>query len=77
MFYKVFFWVFIIGRILLFIFPTTDATDKNFFKRSDLELHTDYGTGNQYLSTWTGFLVPRLDKNGKQMNIYTEDNNAR
>lgn len=72
MFYKVFFWLFIILVILQFIFLSTDDTDKNFMRRSDLKLHTDYGTGNQYLSTWTGFIVPRLDKNGKQMNIYKE-----
>lgn len=72
MFYKVFFWIVIGIGILQFIFPKLDNTDKNFIHRSDLKLHTDYGTGNQYLTTWTGFIVPRLDKNGKQVNIYKE-----
>ena len=34
-------------------------------------LYTDYGTGNQYLSTIFSGLVPRLDASGKQVNIYS------
>lgn len=43
-----------------------DSTDdKQSGKRSNLELHTDYGTGCQYLSTKEGGIVPRLDQAGK------------
>ena len=51
-----------------------DNTDSKLNKkRSGFMLYTDYGTGNQYISTMLDFTghKPRLDKDGKQVNIYT------
>lgn len=68
MFYKVFFWIVI---FYLLLDPLMlDDTDKDISHKSDLKLHTDYGTGVQYLSTWTGYMKPRLDKDGNIVNIY-------
>ena len=48
-----------------------DSTDKSRFTRSGLSLFTDYGTGLQYLrGGFFGTIIPRLDINGKQYNIY-------
>lgn len=56
------------------LFNPYDSTDSKKLKdRSGFILYTDYGTGNQYLSTLFDFTghKPRLDKDGKQVNIYT------
>ena len=46
----------------------TDATDRSKDERSGLKLHTDYGTGCQYLSAVRGGVFPRIDTDGvKQM----------
>lgn len=43
-----------------------DVTDdKQSGKRSNLELHTDYGSGCQYLSTKGGGIIQRLDQSGQ------------
>lgn len=52
----------------LFYTPTDDS-DKSFFKRSGLAVHTDYKTGLQYLRAPWGGVVPRLDKDGKHMRV--------
>ena len=65
MFYKIFFCIVII--YLLNSSLKFDDTDKNIFHRSDLKLHIDNRTGCHYLSTWTGQIIPRLDKDGKQI----------
>lgn len=70
MFYKIFFWVILIWFSIFSL--TVDNTDKNVFHRSDLGLKTDYGTGNQYLTTFWGGITPRLDKDGNIVNIYKE-----
>lgn len=70
MFYKIFFWVILIWFSIFSL--TVDNTDKNVFYRSDLGLKTDYGTGNQYLTTFWGGITPRLDKDGNIVNIYKE-----
>lgn len=71
MFYKIFFWTVVIVFLIQSI--KVDKTDHNLLNRSDLKLHTDYGTGNQYLSTFWGGITPRLDKNGNIENIYKKD----
>lgn len=73
MFYKVFFWIVIF--YLLIDSLMLDDTDKDIFHKSDLKLHTDYGTGVQYLSTWTGYMIPRRNANGEIINIYRKDGN--
>lgn len=65
-----------ISLVSLIITPI-DNSDKSFFKRSDLKIHTDYKTGCQYLSTFWGGITPRLDKDGKQICIESEVENAR
>jgi hypothetical protein len=35
--------------------------------RSEMRLHTDYGTGCQYLSTFLGGVTPRLDADGNHV----------
>lgn len=48
-------------------FPNkTDATDKDQWTRSQMELCVDYGTGCHYLYKH-GSLIPRLDTDGKQV----------
>lgn len=49
------------------IWPSIDATDLDADVRSGLALHTDYGTGCQYLRTPGGALYPRMDATGKQL----------
>lgn len=47
-----------------------DDTDNDIeHKRSLMKVYTDHKTGLQYLATANGGLTPRLDKNGKQINI--------
>jgi hypothetical protein len=48
-----------------------DDTDNTTTKeRSGLRLYTDYGTGLQYIGGGLfGGITPRLDANGKHMNI--------
>lgn len=50
-----------------------DSDNKELGKDSGLIVYTDYGTGNQYISTIFDFTghKPRLDHEGKQVNIYT------
>lgn len=38
--------------------------DTDGYKRSGLKLHTDYGTGCQYLVTTKGGITPRIAKDG-------------
>jgi len=60
--------IFICGAILLFqaVFNIgLDDTDNADGTRSGMKLHTDYGTGIQYLSTGDGPLIPRLSSDGK------------
>ena len=55
-----------------------DNTDNKTTKtRSKMGLYTDYGTGNQYLSTIFSGLVPRLDASGKQVNILLKPNTGK
>ena len=67
-----------IGTLLKFIlfwtllwwiisFITLDSTDRDILHKSDLKLHIDNYTGCHYLSTRKGYLIPRLDKDGKQV----------
>lgn len=72
MFYKFYFWVSFVLILVNFLMGT-DNTDKDVLRKSDLKLHTDYGTGNQYLTTWTGGITPRLDENGEIINIYRKE----
>ena len=58
------FWLFIWWLIS---FITLDSTDKDILHKSDLKLHIDNMTGCHYLSTRKGHLIPRLDKDGKQV----------
>lgn len=77
MFYKVFFYIFVFSHMFLLL--RRDDTDLSVFRRSDLGLKTDYGTGNQYLTTFWGGITPRLDADGNIVNIYRKKgrNNAR
>lgn len=68
MFYKVFHGICFL--LLLCLIFQTDDTDLSVFRRSNLGLKTDYGTGNQYLVTFWGGITPRLDENGNIVNIY-------
>ena len=64
-FLKIFiFWLFIWWLIS---FITLDSTDKDILYKSDLKLHIDNYTGCHYLSTRKGHIIPRLDKDGKQV----------
>jgi len=58
--------------VVITVFNGKDDTDSKK-ERSGFILYTDYGTGNQYISTLLDFTghKPRLDKDGKQVNIYT------
>ena len=56
-----------------YFFENIDSTDKNQYNRSDMKLHTDNLTGLQYLSVKNGGIIPRLNIEGKHMNIM-EDN---
>lgn len=63
---------FIIALFLWFgvlnsIFNRVDRTDRDFWHRSNLNLHIDNETGCHYLSTWSGIITPRVDKNGKHI----------
>ena len=54
------------------IFKYDDSDNKQLKERSNLIVYTDYGTGNQYIKSFTDTkLTPRLDSDGKQINIYT------
>ena len=46
-----------------------DSSDLDGFNRSNLEVHTDYATGVQYLSTSGGALIPRLNEKGKPVTL--------
>jgi hypothetical protein len=48
----------------------TDDSDFNGWARSGLVIHTDYKTGVQYLKAPGGAITPRLDADGKPVNIY-------
>ena len=51
------------------IFKKDDSDSSS--ERSNLIVFTDYGTGNQWIKSFTDTtLTPRLDKDGKQVNIY-------
>lgn len=66
----------IIAYILLnlLLMPiSVDSTDKDFWHKSNLQLHIDNKTGCHYLSTWTGVIIPRLDKDGKHICIGYEE----
>ena len=50
------------------VFPYDNTDDKATGKRSGLVLHTDHGTGCQYLATWglfKGSITPRLNSDGE------------
>lgn len=54
------------------IFKYDDSDSKELKQRSNLIVYTDYGTGNQYIKSFTDTsLTPRVDSHGKQINIYT------
>jgi len=44
-----------------------DDTDNGANNRSGMQLHTDHGTGCQYLSSAGGSLTPRLNADGVPM----------
>lgn len=58
---------FIIVGIIYILMPPLDETDKDFFHRSNLQLHIDNKTGCHYLTSWSGVIYPRLDKDGKHI----------
>jgi len=63
-------WLFatlIVATAIFALLSPTDGTDANYFVRSNLRLHMDYGTGCEWLSTREGHLSPRLDASGKQV----------
>lgn len=41
--------------------------DTDGYKRSNMALRTDYGTGCQYLESHTGVLTPRMSADGKHV----------
>ena len=41
--------------------------DTDGYKRSNMALRTDYGTGCQYLESHTGALTPRMSADGKHV----------
>jgi hypothetical protein len=57
--------------LVLSVLMPTDSTDKSRLKTSGMYLHTDYGTGCQYLSGGgffgKGVLIPRVDKAGRHV----------
>ena len=55
-----------IGKIAIHIVTPTTDSDKSKFLRSGFEIKTDYKTGLQYISDG-GCLMPRLDRDGKQL----------
>ena len=53
--------------LLISVFDVgVDNTDEDGFNRSGMILHTDYGTGLQYLSRGDK-LIPRVDIDGNHM----------
>ena len=56
-----------------FKFSYDDSDSYETKQRSGLKVHTDYKTGLQYLS-YKNTLIPRVDSNGKQININKEEN---
>jgi hypothetical protein len=64
-------WIF--GMVIIdnYFTPDYNSTDNITVKeRSGLILYTDHGTGLQYISGGLfGNITPRLDANGKHMNI--------
>lgn len=53
------------------VFKYDNSDSKVLKKRSNLIVYTDYGTGNQYIKSFTDTsLSLRLDKDGEQVNIY-------
>ena len=70
----VLFIVWLFGMVLISVVDnkmTYDNTDNLAMeKRSGLKLYTDYGTGLQYIKGGLfGGMIPRLDKDGKHINI--------
>jgi len=59
--------------LLYFGFKYDTSDDKINKKRSGLIVYTDYGTGMQYLSTWSGTLIPRLDVDGNHVSKNMEN----
>ena len=63
MFAVAYFAIVIYGKYSNYKRDDTDSTEY----RSNLKLHTDYGTGCQYLSALRGGVTPRIDNTGKHM----------
>ena len=68
-YYANLFIIFFLIAIAYQYFITKDNTDKDSYNKSGLKLHTDYKTGLQYLSSQHGGLIPRINIDGKHMNI--------
>lgn len=49
-----------------------DADSKELKERSGFKVYTDFKYGWQYLVTSDGNLIPRLNQNGKHVNIKDE-----
>ena len=65
---------YIIYAFLCIVTPL-DSTDKNHFNRSNFHLHIDNKTGCHYLTSWSGVIYPRLDKDGEHICSGYERNN--
>jgi len=62
----------LIVALLLLVFiqtytPYDDTDNKENNIRSDMHLHTDHKTGCQYLSGWSGILIPRVNARGEHI----------
>lgn len=63
--------LFILICVIIWFLTSKDDTDKSLFTRSGLSLYTDYKTGYQYIKGGLfGSMTPRLDRDGRQVNIY-------
>ena len=51
----------------LFFSCSVDSTDESMWSRSGMRWYKDHGTGCEYLAGGGGFLIPRVDRDGKHM----------
>jgi hypothetical protein len=52
------------GAVNYFRIGFDDTDNRRTGERSDLRLHTDYGTGCQYVRATDGGIIPRLSSEG-------------
>jgi hypothetical protein len=66
--------LFLIAVAVVFWPGRMDSTDKDYWSRSGMRLHTDHKTGVQYVSGPRGGLTPRLKADGTLHTLKDEEN---